>query len=339
MLQWSSQANCLNFLQMRRPLLSIPKTEPRGRSGARLSTTRRSIQPKNKPLGNGAHAFICLYLDERRWKRVRCLKMMKKDEWPTLKVNAKLALHFRSSTQVKIFKPIKILYLLWVCWLELARPPHSRPLSLFLCCLLYHLPPDWLFSLCSVSCLCFKIKKLYWTVKVRHWTLNPSSPPCNGSPLISATSPNRALCMSVLHYLPDPCLPPLLSRPCLHPLWWCWCVNESLAGAVVSVLTAVFMHVCPTAHGDQKRSVTFTENQGQQASAGGASKPPTPSTVDPPAEGRGVSPVPSKSPTLEVPPASSATITADLHRPTNAQVGNTEIQNSAAYSVNMWLIK
>ncbi|XP_057679496.1 protein unc-80 homolog isoform X17 [Corythoichthys intestinalis] len=36
--------------QLRRPLLSIPKTEPRGRSGARLSTTRRSIQPKNKPL-------------------------------------------------------------------------------------------------------------------------------------------------------------------------------------------------------------------------------------------------------------------------------------------------
>ncbi|XP_072303133.1 protein unc-80 homolog isoform X5 [Eucyclogobius newberryi] len=36
--------------QLRRPLLSIPKTEPRGRSNARLSTTRRSIQPKNKPL-------------------------------------------------------------------------------------------------------------------------------------------------------------------------------------------------------------------------------------------------------------------------------------------------
>ncbi|XP_061918285.1 protein unc-80 homolog isoform X3 [Entelurus aequoreus] len=36
--------------QLRRPLLSIPKNEPRSRSGARLSTTRRSIQPKNKPL-------------------------------------------------------------------------------------------------------------------------------------------------------------------------------------------------------------------------------------------------------------------------------------------------
>uniref|UniRef100_A0A6Q2X9I2 Uncharacterized protein n=1 Tax=Esox lucius TaxID=8010 RepID=A0A6Q2X9I2_ESOLU len=38
--------------QLRRPLLSIPKNEPRGpgRSGARLSTTRRSIQPKNKLL-------------------------------------------------------------------------------------------------------------------------------------------------------------------------------------------------------------------------------------------------------------------------------------------------
>ncbi|XP_045074431.1 protein unc-80 homolog [Coregonus clupeaformis] len=38
--------------QLRRPLLSLPKSELRGpgRSGARLSTTRRSIQPKNKPL-------------------------------------------------------------------------------------------------------------------------------------------------------------------------------------------------------------------------------------------------------------------------------------------------
>lgn len=41
-------------MQLRRPLLSLPKSEARGpgRSGARLSTTRRSIQPKNKPLGN-----------------------------------------------------------------------------------------------------------------------------------------------------------------------------------------------------------------------------------------------------------------------------------------------
>uniref|UniRef100_A0A3Q1GA76 Unc-80 homolog (C. elegans) n=1 Tax=Acanthochromis polyacanthus TaxID=80966 RepID=A0A3Q1GA76_9TELE len=69
---------------------------------------------------------------------------------------------------------------------------------------------------------------------------------------------------------------------------------------------------------DQKRSVTFTENQGQQASAG-PSKPSTPSTVDPPAESRKASPAPSKSPTLEVPPASSATVTADLHGPANAQ--------------------
>ncbi|KAM6945754.1 LOW QUALITY PROTEIN: protein unc-80 homolog [Aplochiton taeniatus] len=42
--------------QLRRPLLSIPKNEPRGRPGARLSTTRRSIQPKNKPLGN---EYVC----------------------------------------------------------------------------------------------------------------------------------------------------------------------------------------------------------------------------------------------------------------------------------------
>lgn len=49
--------NC-DALQLRRPLLSIPKTEPRGRSGARLSTTRRSIQPKNKPLGNSTRVSV-----------------------------------------------------------------------------------------------------------------------------------------------------------------------------------------------------------------------------------------------------------------------------------------
>lgn len=77
------------------------------------------------------------------------------------------------------------------------------------------------------------------------------------------------------------------------------------------------MHACvPTAHGDQKRSVTFTENQGQQASA--------PSAVDPPAEGRKASPASSKSPTLEVPSASSATVTADLHSPATTQVGPAE---------------
>ncbi|VCW97333.1 unnamed protein product, partial [Gulo gulo] len=37
--------------QLRRPLLSRQKTqtEPKNRHGARLSTTRRSIQPKTKP--------------------------------------------------------------------------------------------------------------------------------------------------------------------------------------------------------------------------------------------------------------------------------------------------
>ncbi len=50
------------FLQLRRPLLSIPKNEPRGRSGARLSTTRRSIQPKNKPLGNNTCLHLCMCL-------------------------------------------------------------------------------------------------------------------------------------------------------------------------------------------------------------------------------------------------------------------------------------
>lgn len=80
----------------------------------------------------------------------------------------------------------------------------------------------------------------------------------------------------------------------------------------------------PTAHGDQKRSVTFTENQGQQAPAAGMSKSPTPSAVDPPAEGRKASPAASKSPALEVPAASSATVTADLHSPANTQVGPAE---------------
>ncbi|TNM94141.1 hypothetical protein fugu_002317 [Takifugu bimaculatus] len=66
------------------------------------------------------------------------------------------------------------------------------------------------------------------------------------------------------------------------------------------------------AHGDQKRSVTFTESPGQQ--------PPTPSSAEPPAEGSKASPAFSKSPTLEVPSASSATVTADLHTPAISQV-------------------
>ncbi|TWW63953.1 Protein unc-80 -like protein [Takifugu flavidus] len=65
------------------------------------------------------------------------------------------------------------------------------------------------------------------------------------------------------------------------------------------------------AHGDQKRSVTFTESPGQQ--------PPTPSSAEPPAEGSKASPAFSKSPTLEVPSASSATVTADLHTPAISQ--------------------
>ncbi|KAM9767096.1 protein unc-80 homolog isoform 3-T3 [Menidia menidia] len=68
------------------------------------------------------------------------------------------------------------------------------------------------------------------------------------------------------------------------------------------------------AQGDQKRSVTFTENQGA------AGKPPTPGTAEPPADGRRASPAPSKSPTLEVPPAFSAMVTADLHGPASTQV-------------------
>ncbi|XP_029696088.1 protein unc-80 homolog isoform X17 [Takifugu rubripes] len=68
----------------------------------------------------------------------------------------------------------------------------------------------------------------------------------------------------------------------------------------------------PLAHGDQKRSVTFTESPGQQ--------PPTPSSAEPPAEGSKASPAFSKSPTLEVPSASSAMVTADLHTPAISQV-------------------
>lgn len=61
--KFNEKGNCkyqtLMLLQLRRPLLSIPKNEPRGRSGARLSTTRRSIQPKNKPMGNSTFVFVC----------------------------------------------------------------------------------------------------------------------------------------------------------------------------------------------------------------------------------------------------------------------------------------
>lgn len=54
-------------MQLRRPLLSLPKSEARGpgRSGARLSTTRRSIQPKNKPLGNCVCVCCVCLLCER----------------------------------------------------------------------------------------------------------------------------------------------------------------------------------------------------------------------------------------------------------------------------------
>ncbi|XP_014837511.1 PREDICTED: protein unc-80 homolog isoform X7 [Poecilia mexicana] len=68
----------------------------------------------------------------------------------------------------------------------------------------------------------------------------------------------------------------------------------------------------PLVHGDQKRSVTFTETQGQQGAQQGAA-----GTTEPSGEGRKPSPAPSKSPTLEVP---SATVTADLHGPASIQV-------------------
>ncbi|TKS64882.1 Protein unc-80 -like protein [Collichthys lucidus] len=75
----------------------------------------------------------------------------------------------------------------------------------------------------------------------------------------------------------------------------------------------------PLAHGDQKRSVTFTENQGQQ--------PSTPGAMEPAAEARKASPALSKSPTLEVPSASSATVTADLHGPANCTVSQLNLQD------------
>ncbi|KAI4831384.1 hypothetical protein KUCAC02_000927 [Chaenocephalus aceratus] len=69
------------------------------------------------------------------------------------------------------------------------------------------------------------------------------------------------------------------------------------------------------AHGDQKRSVTFTENP--DSSQQGGSKPPT---AESPAEGRKSSPAFPKPPTLEVPSVSSSTVTADLHGPGNTPV-------------------
>ncbi|XP_061686971.1 protein unc-80 homolog isoform X17 [Syngnathoides biaculeatus] len=76
------------------------------------------------------------------------------------------------------------------------------------------------------------------------------------------------------------------------------------------------------AQGDQKRSVTFTETQGQQMCVG-AGKPLIPSATDLPVEGRKSNPATSKPPTLEVPPASSATVIADLHSPAKRQVAPT----------------
>lgn len=55
------------FFKLRRPLLSIPRMqdECRGRQGARLSTTRRSIQPKNKAVDRGV--YVCMTLNQIKY--------------------------------------------------------------------------------------------------------------------------------------------------------------------------------------------------------------------------------------------------------------------------------
>lgn len=128
--------------------------------------------------------------------------------------------------------------------------------------------------------------------------------------------------MSVLR--PLPVSASSLSHPCLTSLW---CCVYPLTQPVVSLLTRGGRWVLSVsiAHGDQKRSVTFTESPGQQ--------PPTPSSAEPPAEGSKASPAFSKSPTLEVPSASSATVTADLHSPAISQVGTTNVQKKVEYPV------
>ncbi|XP_061534416.1 protein unc-80 homolog isoform X14 [Phycodurus eques] len=78
---------------------------------------------------------------------------------------------------------------------------------------------------------------------------------------------------------------------------------------------------CEAVQGDQKRSVTFTETQGQQTCVG-VSKPLSPSGTDVPVEGRKTNPAMTKPPTLEVPSASSATVIADLHSPAKTQVAS-----------------
>lgn len=60
------------FLKLRRPLLSIPRMqdECRGRQGARLSTTRRSIQPKNKAVDKGVYVCVTqksgIYINKKK---------------------------------------------------------------------------------------------------------------------------------------------------------------------------------------------------------------------------------------------------------------------------------
>lgn len=134
-------------LQLRRPLLSIPKTEPRGRSGARLSTTRRSIQPKNKPLGNGSLALVCVC--GCRYEMMKC-QIYLGDSQKTLQ-NPPWASD-SAHNNPKVFQPKstnKVQFFMSVCWLKWALLPRL----LFknnLCCLLHHLSPDWPLSLCSV---------------------------------------------------------------------------------------------------------------------------------------------------------------------------------------------
>lgn len=235
---------------MRRPLLSIPKTEPRGRSGARLSTTRRSIQPKNKPLGNSTHAFICLFLDKGWWKRIMCLKILKQDAWLYLKVTAKLTLHFRSSTQAKSRLTNTYTYentLFIVSVLTWTDPSSPFTTSVFVP-MLFAVPPATRLTLLTLFCLMllFRNKETLLDCEGETQLLTLPLHPATARPFYLQPHPiGRSACLSCITPPPDPLPPPLPSPPCLHSLWWCWCVSESLAGAIVSVLITC---ACMSAH-------------------------------------------------------------------------------------------
>lgn len=200
---------------MRRPLLSIPKTEPRGRSGARLSTTRRSIQPKNKPLGNSTHAFICLFLDEGWWKRIMCFKTLKQDAWLSLKVTAKLTLHFRSSTQSKsrltnTYTCNSTLFIVSV--LTWTDPSSPFTTSVFVP-MLFAVPPATRLTLLTLFCLMLLFRNKETLLDCEGETQLVTLPlhPATARPFYLQPHPiGRSACLSCITP-PIPCLP--LSHP------------------------------------------------------------------------------------------------------------------------------